>query len=141
MQVTDLPFNQLLGILPSDKPEFLLMLAEDKKYTNHLGTVHAAAMFSLAEATAGQFMLNQFPDLQTGFVPVLRKAEVKYKKPGLGVLYSSARIGNENAAEIYQRILTQKRALFQLEVHITDSNNLLVFQGVFDWFVSAIPSE
>ena len=50
MDVTKIPFNALIGLAHSDEPKYLLMLPVDEKYTNHLGTVHAGALFALAEA-------------------------------------------------------------------------------------------
>jgi len=84
-----LPFNHFIGLKMSDKTEFLLMLEDRSEYRNHLNTVHASALFSLAEASSGHFLLNEFSDL-TGIVPVVRRVETKYKRPATGAVFSKA---------------------------------------------------
>jgi len=42
MDITKVPFNQLLGISLANNTEYLLQLDAKEDYTNHLGTVHAA---------------------------------------------------------------------------------------------------
>jgi hypothetical protein len=58
--VTELPFNNFLGIHPANETAHLLQLPSDNQYLNHLGTVHAAAQLALAEASSGEFLLGHF---------------------------------------------------------------------------------
>ena len=49
MDVTRLPFNRLIGLEAADIDSgFLVTLPEGDQYTNHLGTVHAAALLAVA---------------------------------------------------------------------------------------------
>src|ERR1035438_8092756 len=57
MDVSAIPFNRFLGLRAGDTA---LTLPADPKYHNHLGTVHAGAQFSLAEAASGQWLLDRF---------------------------------------------------------------------------------
>ena len=51
MNVTQLPFNRLLGLeLGADDNSSLVCLPDGPQYTNHLGTVHASALLAVAEA-------------------------------------------------------------------------------------------
>ena len=47
MDVTELPFNRLIGLeaAPSQSG-FLVSLPDRSQYTNHLGTVHASALLA-----------------------------------------------------------------------------------------------
>jgi acyl-coenzyme A thioesterase PaaI-like protein len=60
MDVISLPFNRLIG-LEAGSPEsgFLLSLPAGVQYTNHLGTVHASALFAVAEAASGVFLVTE----------------------------------------------------------------------------------
>jgi hypothetical protein len=51
MNVTEIPFNHYIGIKESNQEKYLLMLDKSDNQLNHLGTMHASAQFSLAEAT------------------------------------------------------------------------------------------
>ena len=77
--LTQIPFAQLIK-LQNSQGEYLFELANETIYTNHLGTVAAAAQFSLAEFASGQWLLNNFTDLADNTIPMLRKSEVKFKR-------------------------------------------------------------
>jgi acyl-coenzyme A thioesterase PaaI-like protein len=91
MDVTKLPFNHFIGLKISDKNGFLLMLDNRHEYRNHLNTVHASALFALAEASSGYFLLNEFSEL-TDIVPFVRKVDTKYKKPATCSVFSKAKL-------------------------------------------------
>lgn len=136
MQITELPFNRLINLELSDKDDYLLKLSANHAYTNHLNTVHAAALFALAEASSGQFLLINFPGYGNNLVPVVRKVTVKYKKPATGAIYSKAKLVDINLADIGTQLDTKKRVSFTLQVELFDTNNTIVFDGQFEWFVT-----
>ncbi len=68
MDVTKLPFNHLIGLELADPgSDFLVSLPDDVKYTNHLGTVHASALFAVAEAASGLFFCGTLAPRQDSF--------------------------------------------------------------------------
>ena len=58
MDLTVLPYNALIGIQKAKGVSALLTLKEHERLHNHLGTIHAAALFSLAEASSAEFLLR-----------------------------------------------------------------------------------
>ncbi|MCW8838458.1 MAG: DUF4442 domain-containing protein [Thiovulaceae bacterium] len=50
---------------------------------NHIKTIHASAQFALAETQSGIHLQRLFPELEEKVVPVLRDAQMKYKKPAV----------------------------------------------------------
>ena len=58
--VTELPFNNFLGIHPAHDTSHLLQLPSGSQYLNHLGTVHAAVQLALAEASSGRVFAQTF---------------------------------------------------------------------------------
>lgn len=136
LDITKVPFNQLLGIRMADDPDYLLQLDAKKEYTNHLGTVHAAALFALAEGSGAQCMLKAFPaDMIDQVIPVLRKAEVTYKKPSSGVIVSKAKLKSGKIDEIVQELNAKKRILLITTVELFDAQHTRVFIADFEWFV------
>ncbi|MGV3721038.1 MAG: PaaI family thioesterase [Actinomycetota bacterium] len=81
MDVTALPFNQLVG-LEAASPEsgFLVTLPAGPEHGNHLGTVHASALLAVAEAGSGAFLVRHLGDAD-GLVPVVRRLDAKFRKP------------------------------------------------------------
>jgi len=135
MDVTKLPFNHFIGLKISNKSGYLLMLDNRTEYRNHLDTVHASALFSLAEATSGDFLLNEFSEL-TDIVPVVRKVEIKYKKPTKGGVFSKAKFLETEKDEVFETLTQRGRAIIKVEVLLYDETEALIMQSVFEWFVT-----
>lgn len=136
LDITKVPFNQLLGIRVADDPDYLLQLDAKKEYTNHLETVHAAALFALAEGSGAQFMLKSFPSgMIDQIIPVLRKAEVTYKKPSTGIIVSKATLKNETIGGVIQKLNSKKRTLLTTTVELFNEQQNRVFVADFEWFV------
>ncbi|HBZ68081.1 MAG TPA: hypothetical protein DEO70_14705 [Bacteroidales bacterium] len=135
MDVFELPFNQFVGIEPSPDNEYLLFLNEKDIYHNHLKTVHASAQFALAEATSGFFLISQFREL-TNIFPVVRKVEIKYKKPAQGCLYSKAGFIGTERERIIKELNERKRVLISVRVLLYDSGGNNVMQADFEWFLA-----
>ena len=135
MDVTKLPFNEFIGLKYSDNPRFLLMLDNRSEYLNHLSTVHASALFALAEATSGHFLLEQFAEI-SDIIPVVRKVEIKYRKPVTGVVYSNAKFLNIEKQEFIETLNNKGRALLSVEISLFNTIDELVMQSVFEWFIS-----
>lgn len=136
IDITKVPFNQLLGISLSKDTDFLLQLDNRKEYTNHLDTVHAAALFALAEGSGAQLLLKAFPEeIIDNVIPVLRKVDVSYKKPATGVIKSKAILKNDTIEYITLELQTKKRVLITTMVELFDEQNVKVFAANFEWFV------
>jgi len=135
MNVTELPFNNFIGLKISDKNGYFLMLENRSEYRNHLQTVHASALFALAEASSGYFLLNQFPEL-TDIVPVVRRAETKYKKPAMGSVFSKAGFQEIEKSEVLHMLRQKGRALLKVEVSLFDEADTPVMQSIFEWLVT-----
>ena len=137
MEVTKLPFNHFIGLKLSNKNGYLLMLDNRTEYLNHLDTVHASAQFALAEATSGHFLLNEFSEL-TDIIPVVRKVEIKYKKPATGSVFSKAKFIETDKNDFLKAMNQSGRAMLKVEVTLFDDTEILIMQSVFEWFVSKL---
>ena len=137
IDVTKLPFNHFIGLKVSNKSDYLLMLDNRTEYRNHLDTVHASAMFSLAEATSGHFLLNEFSEL-TDIVPVVRKVEIKYKKPTVGSVFSKAKFFETEKNEVLEALTHKGRVILKVEISLFDEAEVLIMQSVFEWFVTKL---
>jgi len=140
MDVTKLPFNHFIGLKISNKTAYLLMLDNCTEYRNHLDTVHASALFALAEATSGHFLLNEFLEL-TDIIPVVRKVELKYKKPATGSVFSKAKFLETEKNEVFEALTQRGRAILKVEVSLFDETESLIMQSVFEWFVTKVEKD
>lgn len=137
MQVLEIPFNEFLGIKKADSGSgFIFKLEPRNEYFNHLATVHASALFALAEASSGEFLLSQFKDCELVIIPVVRKVEVKYSKPASGSVFSNAALVDSTVPDVIDALKTKKRVIVQVKVDLYGAANEKLSTSVFDWFLT-----
>ena len=139
MDVTQLPFNQFVGIQTAVVPDRLLCLPAGAQYLNHLGTVHASAQLALVEASSGEFLVRALGEV-VGIVPVVRRLECKFRKPAHGALTSTAEV-EPGAMDALQADLAGKgRALIGVKVEVHDEEGTHVLSATVDWFITRMPT-
>jgi hypothetical protein len=141
MDVTKIPFNSFLGIERCDESDdWLLFLHDLPKYTNHLNTVHAGAQFALGEAASGEYLLRRFKNIveKETLIPIVRKTEVKFKKPAQGKIKASAYISDEIADQTASSIDKKGRAIIPVTVNVTDSSGNVTMTAKYEWIVQKI---
>jgi len=137
MDVLEIPFNKFLGLQRADSNnDFIFKLEHKNEYQNHLGTIHASALFALAEASSGEYLLNQFKDYRLDLISVVRKVEVKYSKPANGTIFSKACIIDTEVIDIINELKNKNRARIKVKVDVCNDNGEKVFTSTFDWFVT-----
>jgi acyl-coenzyme A thioesterase PaaI-like protein len=136
MNVLDLPFNKILLIKKSDRPDTILMLEDRERYQNHLGTIHASAQYALAEASSGEILERNFGDWNGAYFPVVRKVEVKYKNPAKGRLFSAGHIDADSAMKAKKELSEKGRTLVDVMVKIMDEGENVTFQSRFTWYIA-----
>lgn len=138
MNVLEIPLNKLIGIKKAEKDEFIFKVEAKHEHLNHLGTVHAAILFTLAEASSGEFLWQEFKEYNISTIPVVRKVEVKYSKPGNGDVFSRATYFNSSTEEIYEVLKNRKRVIIKVKVEIFNQQDEKLMSSVFDWFVTLL---
>lgn len=136
MDITEIPFNRLVGIKKTrgDNP-FLLQLDDLPEYQNHLRTVHAAAQLALAEATSAEYLLRVFKEVGNDVLAVVRKVQAKFSKPVQGTIYSRANISPEEMKRFLETLKSKGRALIAVSVDIVDGQGAVVTKSLIEWFM------
>ena len=135
MDVLAIPFHKFLNIEEHPGDEYIFEAKERPEYLNHLQTIHACVQLSLAEASSGEFLLQQFKEINTGVIPLIRKTEAKYHGPANGTLYSRASFLSSGKAEVLGELSEKNRTITQIKVEILDSSKNRVLTAIFDWFL------
>jgi hypothetical protein len=135
MEILDIPFHRFLNIKNHHGDEYIFEAEERPEYLNHLGTVHACVQLSLAEASSGEYLLQQFNELESELIPVVRKTEAKYHRPANGTLYSKASFESTNKSDILNELVRRKKVLLKVKVEIFDHQKSKVLTATFDWFI------
>lgn len=141
MKATDLALNRQLGI--RDAPAgatHLLELPFSPAMQNHLGTMHAAAQFALAEAASAECLQRHFGMEAAGRVfAVVRGAEVRYRKPATGELFAFGTLDEITRTGLLADLSARGRAGAVILIDLKDRAGTLTFHGKFDWFISLVP--
>ena len=135
MDITKIPFVKLLDITQNKTLE----LEFKEPFTNHLGSLHAGALYTLAESQSGAFLQEHFSHIKDA-VPILRGGEIKYKKEAQNSVKTIAK-ANKESLEKFENTLTKRgKALITINVELY-SNNELIATAKFSWFVKLINIE
>jgi len=140
MKATDLALNQLLGIraAPAGEPH-LLEMPFTPQLSNHLGTMHAAAQFALAEAASAECLQRHFAELAGQVVAVVRGVEVKYRAPARSDLLAYGSPDERTGTGLRTLLASRGRASAVILIDLKDRAGTLTFHGKFEWFISPVP--
>lgn len=139
MEVTDLPFNQFIGLERSESDSASLALPAHERYTNHLGTVHASALLALAEAASGDFLIRRLGGNDGEFVPVVRRLEAKFNRPATGEIHSRVDVTDERFDEMLTRLSEKGKAVLAIPVQVLDEAGVKVLTAEIQWFITKTP--
>ena len=135
MDITQLPFNRLIGLESATVDSgFLVSLPGGAQYTNHLGTVHASALLAVAEAGSGAFLVSHLGS-GAGLVPVVRRMESKFRKPASGAVSARAVVSPDEINRWLAELVTRGRVLAAVPVEVVDGMGVVVMSAVVEWFI------
>jgi acyl-coenzyme A thioesterase PaaI-like protein len=126
------PFVKTVGII--DKK-----LEKNQNIENHLGSIHAGAIFTFAENASGEYLRELFPDLADKIIPLLRESSIKYKKQAKSTLRSEVSVLD---IEKFKAIFWKKsRASVVANVKVFDNEDDLVCEGSFKWYIQMLDQK
>jgi acyl-coenzyme A thioesterase PaaI-like protein len=136
MDVTQLPFNRLVGLESAAGDDgFLVCLPDGPQYTNHLGTVHASALLAVAEAGSGAFLVRQLGSGED-FIPVVRRLEAKFRKPARGRICARCPVEVQEVRRWSAELVARGRVLAPVSVELVDADGAIVLTAVVEWFIA-----
>ncbi|MES2603882.1 MAG: DUF4442 domain-containing protein [Pseudomonadota bacterium] len=137
MNVTELPFNRLIGLQAAGISAVTLPAGE--QYTNHLGTVHGSALLAVAEAGSGAFIIEHFSQ-RPGLIPVVRNLTAKFRKPASGAVTSRTAVPAEAVAGWLAALDKRGRVLAEVPVEVVDASGDVVLRATVEWFLAESPT-
>jgi acyl-coenzyme A thioesterase PaaI-like protein len=140
VKATDLALNRLLGIVAAPAgAAHLLEMPFTPQLHNHLGTMHAAAQFALAEAASAECLQRGFGATVGPVFAVVRGVEVKYRKPATGDLLAFAGPDDNTRDHLLADLAARGRFSPVILVDLKDRAGTLTLHAKFDWFISRVP--
>jgi thioesterase domain-containing protein len=92
--------------------------------TNHLGTVYAGALMSLAEFPFGMMYLSRF-DIKTMY-PIVGDMSVRFTAPAMTPVKLAVEVTDEQWQQIEAETLAQGKSKFVLPLELLDENDQVV---------------
>lgn len=108
-----------------------LVLPVDPIHMNHVGTVYAGSMFTMAEIAGANLFVSAYGD---DFVPVLKGVEVRYVKPTKHDLVIDIALAEEEAQQKIALAAERGRGDYFLDVPIKDAEDVLVATAKFNYY-------
>jgi uncharacterized protein (TIGR00369 family) len=130
------PFAGHLGLEITDVTagEATVRLPERAELTNHVGSQHAGALFTVAEAASGAAFVGAFAERLGEVTPLARSAEIAYEKIAKGPIEARARLGVP-AAEALATLDAEGKVEFPCEVELHDGSGVQVASATVAWHV------
>ncbi len=136
MDVSQLPFNRLIGLKSADSADGgLVCLPEDERYSNHLGTVHASALLAVAEAGSGAFLAQRLGDA-AGFVPVVRKLDAKSRKSVVGAVSARCTADPAEVKRWLDELAARGRVSVSVPMEVVDAAGVVAMSALVEWFIA-----
>ena len=96
------------------------VLPERAELTNHVGSQHAGALFTVAETASGAAFVGAFAERMGDVTPLARSAEISYEKIAKGPIEASATLGVP-ADEALATLDAEGKVVFPCEIELTDA--------------------
>ena len=94
---------------------------------NHIGSMYAGALFTLAEIPGGALFLTSF-DAQR-FYPIIKEMNLRFRRPATGDIRVEARLSAEEIQQLQKQATEQGKAEYVLQLQLTDESGEVVVES------------
>ena len=130
------PFAGHLGleITQVAEGESTVTLPERPELTNHVGSQHAGALFTVAETASGAAFVGAFAERLGEVTPLARNADISYEKIAKGPIEAKAKLGVP-ASEALATLDADGKVVFPCQVELSDAAGERVATATIQWHV------
>ena len=132
--VLELPFVRHVGLEAAE--EGALALVAGPVLENHVGTMHAGALFTLGESASGVALGRALAAGLGSVVPVAKSANVAYRRPARGRIRALGTVVEPTEA-IAERVMRDGKTTFDVAVTMKDEEGTEVATMTVTWHVRA----
>jgi len=106
------------------EPGYVKMMMPLQPNLNHVGTMYAGALFTLAELPGGAIFLTTF-DVGK-FYPIIKGMDIKFVKPAATDVTVEVKLDLDEAAKIQEIANERGKADYEWECEVKDANGQVV---------------
>jgi thioesterase domain-containing protein len=94
---------------------------------NHIGSMYAGALFTLAEIPGGALFLTSF-DAQR-FYPIVKEMNLRFRRPATGDIRVEASLTDEEIQRLQKQATEEGKAEYVLQLQLTDDSGEVVAES------------
>jgi len=130
------PFAGHLGleITSVGEGEAVVRLPERPELTNHVGSQHAGALFTVAETASGAAFVGAFAERLGEVTPLARSAEISYTKIASGPIDATAKLAAP-PVDLLATLDADGKVVFPCEIEMADADGNVVATATVQWHV------
>jgi acyl-coenzyme A thioesterase PaaI-like protein len=130
------PFNSHLRLeIREVSPERGVVALPDRdELRNHVGSQHAGALFSAAEAASGAAFVGALGERIGEIRPLAQRAQIEYRKIAEGEILATARV-DRTSEELLEELDAEGVIRFPVDVELADRDGDIVAEVRVDWNV------
>ncbi|CAN5461265.1 YiiD C-terminal domain-containing protein [soil metagenome] len=126
------PFVERMGVrLEEIRPGYCRMTAPFEGNGNHIGTMYAGALFTLAELPGGAIFLSTF-DVST-YYPIVKGMDIRFLKPATADITVEVSIEQAEVDRIQAAASEAGKADYSWTCELTDPTGLVVARSTNDY--------
>lgn len=92
--------------------------------TNHIGSMYAGALFTLAEIPGGALFVTSF-DVKR-FFPVIKEMNLRFRRPASSDIFVEATLSQEQIVALQDQAEREGKAEYELALELTDETGEIV---------------
>jgi acyl-coenzyme A thioesterase PaaI-like protein len=131
-----IPYNDHLGLelIEVKDGSGSVRLPDEEHLKNHVGSQHAGGLFSAGEFASGAAFVGAFVEKLGGITPLAKAGSIEYLKIASGAVTATATL-KENKSALLERLESDGRVEFPIDVDLTDEGGETVARMKVDWHV------
>lgn len=94
---------------------------------NHIGSMYAGALFTLAEIPGGALFLTSF-DSQRCY-PIVKEMQLRFRRPATSDIRVEARLADAQLEQLHKQLEEQGKAEYVLALRLTDASGEVVAES------------
>jgi acyl-coenzyme A thioesterase PaaI-like protein len=106
------------------EPGFVRLRMPIEGNKNHIGTMYAGALFTLAEIPGGALFMTSF-DVQR-YYPIVKEMNLRFRRPATGDITVEARMDLQQVEQLQALADTSGKADYNLDLQLCDASGEVV---------------
>ncbi|CAD5106510.1 YiiD C-terminal domain-containing protein [Zestomonas carbonaria] len=109
------------------EPGYVCLRAPLAGNENHIGTMYAGALFTLAEVPGGALFATSFDHER--FYPIVKELNLRFRRPATGDIHVEARLSAEEIERIQREAELHGKVDYTLELQLRDASDEVVAES------------